>query len=288
MLMQATKRAAMTLLAVPLGIASMSGVTLPSSPIPVEMIDVAPRAYAYRMAGDFNQAGWPIDAPLIALTRNSALHIMKRQVTAAEYDRCVAEGKCSARAANESVEPELPAVRVSWRDATAYAVWLSARTGETWRLPTDEEWVFAAGSRFHDDGLLVAATRNPATRWLARYDRESQREALDQQPRPAGAFGVNELGLFDLSGNVWEWTNTCFTRQSLDEKGRPFGPSSTNCGVRVAEGEHRAYVIDFIRDARGGGCSVGKPPTNLGFRLVREDGAVSEIAFAWRRLMFND
>ena len=46
--------------------------------------------------------------------------------------------------------------------------------------------------------------------------------------------------------------------------------NSPNCGVRVAEGRHRAYVTDFIRDARAGGCAVGVPPRNLGFRLVRE------------------
>ena len=46
--------------------------------------------------------------------------------------------------------------------------------------------------------------------------------------------------------------------------------SKANCGVRVVEGQHRAYVTDFIRDARAGGCAVGVPPDNLGFRLVRE------------------
>jgi hypothetical protein len=46
-----------------------------------------------------------------------------------------------------------------------------------------------------------------------------------------------------------------------------------NCGVRVAEGQHRSYVTDFIRDARAGGCSAGLPPSNLGFRLVREPKA---------------
>jgi len=48
---------------------------------------------------------------------------------------------------------------------------------------------------------------------------------------------------------------------------------TTNCGVRVVEGRHRTYVTDFIRDARGGGCAFGAPPSNLGFRLVREEGA---------------
>jgi hypothetical protein len=46
--------------------------------------------------------------------------------------------------------------------------------------------------------------------------------------------------------------------------------NSPNCGVRVAEGRHRAYVTDFIRDARAGGCASGVPPSHLGFRLVRE------------------
>jgi formylglycine-generating enzyme required for sulfatase activity len=270
------------------GVASAS--TLISSPARLdsfETVDVAPRVFAYRSAGDFSQAGQTVDAPLVVVARTSVLHIMKQQVTVAEYDRCVAETKCMARSPPEGFDPNLPAVQVSWQDATAYATWLSAKTGETWRLPTDEEWAFAAGSRFHDDALSVAASRDPSLRWLARYEKESEQGALDQRPRPPGAFGANEYGLLDLSGNVWEWTNTCFIRQSLDAKGKSAGTSTANCGVRVVEGEHRAYVTDFVRDARGGGCAVGKPPSNLGFRLVREDKGIASIASALRRLMPN-
>jgi formylglycine-generating enzyme required for sulfatase activity len=212
---------------------------------------------------------------------------MKQQVTVADYDRCVAESRCKARAPPEGSDPNLPAVQVSWQDATAYAAWFSAETGETWRLPSDEEWVFAAGSRFHDDALSVAASRDPSVRWLARYEKESEQEALDQRPRPPGAFGANEYGLLDLSGNVWEWTNSCFVRQSLDKNDKLAGPSTVNCGVRVVEGEHRTYVTDFARDARGGGCSVGKQPSNLGFRLVREDNGIPTIASMLKRLMPN-
>jgi len=246
--------------------------------ISVEAVEVAPRAFVYRMAGDFSQDGRSVDAPLVTIARISALHIMRRQVTTAEYDRCVAAAKCMSRSSLGSSDPHLPVVQVSWDDATAYANWLSAKTGETWRLPTDEEWVFAAGSRFHDDALLVAASGDPSARWLARYEMESERKTLDQRPRPIGAFGSNEYGLLDLSGNVWEWTNSCFIRQSLDAAGKPAGASSANCGVRIVEGEHRTYVTDFIRDASAGGCAVGQPPSNLGFRLVREDNAVATIA----------
>jgi formylglycine-generating enzyme required for sulfatase activity len=252
-----------------------------------DTVDVAPRVFTYRLAGDFSQAGQAVDAPLITMARTYVLHVMKQQVTAAEYDRCVAETKCMARSPLEGFDPNLPAVQVSWQDANAYAAWLSAKTGETWRLPTDEEWAFAAGSRFHDDALWVAASRDPSVRWLAQYEKESEQEPLDQRPRPPGAFGANEYGLLDLSGNVWEWTNTCFIRQSLDANGKPAGAATANCGVRVVEGEHRTYVTDFVRDARGGGCAVGKPPSNLGFRLVREDNVGATIASMLKRLMPN-
>jgi formylglycine-generating enzyme required for sulfatase activity len=275
-------------LAVSSGVASAStSISSPARSESFETIDVAPRVFAYRLAGDFSQAGQSVDAPVVAVARTSLLHIMKQQVTVADYDRCVAETKCMARSPLEGFDPNLPAVQVSWQDATAYATWLSGKTGETWRLPTDEEWVFAAGSRFHDDALSVASSRDPSLRWLARYEKESEQEILDQRPRPTGAFGANEYGLLDLAGNVWEWTNTCFMRQSLDAKGKPAGASTANCGVRVVEGEHRTYVTDFVRDARGGGCAVGKPPSNLGFRLVREDNAIASIASVLRRLMAN-
>ncbi len=134
-----------------------------------ETIAIAPRVFTYRMAGEFTQAGRPVDAPRVAVARTSVLHIMKQQVTVAEYDRCVAGTKCTALSLTVGFDPKLPAVQISWQDASAYAAWLSAKTGETWRLPTDEEWVFAAGSRFHDDALPVATSRNPSVRWLARY-----------------------------------------------------------------------------------------------------------------------
>ena len=172
-------------LAVSSGVASAS--TLISSPARLdsfETVDVAPRVFAYRLAGDFSQAGQSVDAPLVAVARTSVLHIMKQQVTVADYDRCVAETKCMARSPLEGFDPNLPAVQVSWQDATAYATWLSAKTGETWRLPTDEEWVFAAGSRFHDDALSVATSRDPSVRWLARYEKESEQEIIGSAATP--------------------------------------------------------------------------------------------------------
>ena len=231
------------------------------------IVELDPGTVFYRLAGDFTHAGKPAEAPILKLRFDKPLAIMRHQVSSAEYQACVDDGGCRALDRDVVIARDRPAVQVSWHDAQAYASWLSRKSGWTYRLPKDEEWAFAAGSKFVDDGLAVDEN-DPSKRWIARYDREAGREA-DTATRAFGSFGTNENGLSDLSGNVWEWTATCFVRGVLGDAGQTVKHSS-NCGVRVAEGAHRAYVTDFIRDARAGGCAAGTPPSKLGFRLVRE------------------
>jgi formylglycine-generating enzyme required for sulfatase activity len=252
---------------VPAAMAGVSALRTPPAEPPV--VEVAAHRFAYRLPGDFRRDGAAIDGPLVRIETRRPLTIMRTQVTAAANDLCADQGACRPRNAREKSGADIPAVGVSWQDATAYAGWLSAQTGATWRLPTDEEWALAAGTRLADDAL---GTTDFTERWIARYEQETSRSrSIDSKARPIGTFGENENGLLDIAGNVWEWTDTCFVRQSVDADGHLLGDAVTNCGVRVVEGQHRTYITDFIRDARAGGCSVGKPPANLGFRLVRED-----------------
>jgi formylglycine-generating enzyme required for sulfatase activity len=242
------------------------------APDRVAVVHVAAGSFDYRVAGAFEREGRPVDAPLRRWSAGRDIAVMKTQVTVADYDLCVADGACARRTLKADLRPDAPAVGVSWQDATAFAQWYAKETGKAWRLPTDAEWAYVAGSRFADDAVKSDdGSGSFARRWLAKYDEESGRTAVDRAPRPAGAFGENERGVADLAGNVWEWTDTCFLRQGLDGRGEPTGARTMNCGVRVVEGAHRAYVTDFIRDARAGGCAVGIPPANLGFRLVRDE-----------------
>ena len=239
----------------------------PASVAIPDVVELPPGEFLYRAGGEFTHAGMPVSAPLVTVTFPRALAIMKHQVTAVEYWRCVDAGAC-VPTGQAAAAPDRPVVRVSWFDADAYSSWLSRETGVHFRLPKDEEWSYAAASRFTDD---VVTRSDPGQRALANYEREAGRqEAIDKEPRPVGSFGANENGLVDLAGNVWEWTDTCYVRRALDAHGAAQAATSY-CGIRIVEGRHRAYVIDFVRDARGGGCAVGAPPTNLGFRLVRDD-----------------
>lgn len=253
---------------------------------PIAVVRIDPGAFAYRLSGEFDRDGRPVNAPQRATRVERPFAMMKTQVSTALYERCVAARACAPLAHGGPARPDFPAVGVSWRDATAFARWLSRETGEAWRLPTDAEWAFAAGARFKDDALFET-DGSFAQRWLAKYDEETAlAQSLPAAPQRFGAFGANERGLEDLSGNVWEWTDTCFERQALDAASAPAAPPFANCGVKVVEGAHRAYVSDFIRDARAGGCSVGAPPSHLGFRLVRDEPGL--VAAAIRLLRRAD
>lgn len=253
---------------------------------PVETVAVAPGSFSYRLPGEYLRDGTPVDAPTRTVSFPGGFTIMKYQVGADEYARCVAAGACAAPEGPAS--GDVPVTGVSWRDAEAYASWLTRRTGVSWRLPTDEEWSFAAAERLHDDALgLPGDDANPAARWLALYRSEAAGKAgRDPQPKPRGHFGDNGKGVSDIAGNVWEWTSTCDRHASVTA-GAEAGITASvgNCGVRVVDGRHRGYMSTFIRDGRSGGCAAGLAPDNLGIRLVREGVTPLAVAEAlWTRL----
>lgn len=231
---------------------------------------IAPRAYAYRAVGAFLSDGNPVDGPLVAVEAPPALEIMTYQVTISDYGHCVAAGACKPASPRRRAAGNVPVTGVSFNDAESYARWLSDLTGETWRLPTIAEWTFAAGSKAADQALGIETVADPAARWLAEYERESVLgSAAFAEPGPVGSLGVNEFGVADLAGSVWEWTASCDSRTTLDGSGQHVS-TLQSCGARFLEGRHRTAMTAFVRDARGGGCSVGAPPDNLGFRLVKE------------------
>lgn len=240
-------------------------------PLTQDLVELKPGTFFYRSSGEFSRSGKTIVPPMVLAAIGDHLYIMKHQVTSAEYQRCVEAKACSKISTDAPAEYQ-PVVKISWLDATAYAHWLSNATGSVFRLPTDEEWAFAAAERFSDDGAANGSdATDPGQSALAAYARDVARsEAIDRSPRRLGSFGANANGLLDMAGNVWEWTSTCYVRTTIDRRSSVVA-ATRNCGVRVVEGAHRTYLTDFIRDPRAGGCSIGVPPSNLGFRLLRDD-----------------
>lgn len=250
-----------------------------------ELVILGPGSFDHPQAGEFLKENHPVAAPVVQEIIEAPLEIMKYQVSVLDYGRCVEDGAC--KSADTRKIGNIPVTGVSHIDAEAYATWLSARTGEVWRLPTDVEWAYAAGERFRGD--IEGGEddpNNPARRWLAQYRTEtSLGRKPDPEPRAQAAFGINSKGLADVAGNVWEWTSTCFVHTTMASDGVKVASSIDNCGVHAVEGFHRTYMSNFIRDGKSGGCAVGTPPDNLGFRLVRD--RTSLVQAALRRLGFS-
>lgn len=176
--------------------------------------------------------------------------IGKYAVTFDDWDACVAGGGCGGYmpADNGWGRGKRPAVNVSWDDAQSYLQWISGQTGKTYRLPSKEEWEIAAqaGSTTeyywgNDVGRSNANCDGCGSQW------DNRRTA------PVGSFEPNAYGLFDMMGNVWQWTDTC---------------RKDNCAKRVLCGgswNHRP------QDMRAGMCNwfdTNKRMRYLGFRPV--------------------
>jgi formylglycine-generating enzyme required for sulfatase activity len=113
-----------------------------------------------------------------------------------------------------------PAVCMNWLEATAYADWLSEKTGQFYRLPTYEESVAAtaAGAStaywWGDDFTEICSRANAADSNFRKAFPEDKRKILTcddgyAYTSPVKAFPPNRLGIYDAVGNVWQWTNTC-------------------------------------------------------------------------------
>lgn len=254
------------------GVAALSaGTFLPGDPVPgPTMVRLEPAPFLHRLDGEWRQDGHDSDPPRQMVQIAAPVDLMALPVSVGDYMTCVAARACAAPDGPVD-RPDLPVTGVNWLDATGYAAWLSARTGETWRLPTDAEWAQGAGSLFRDDALGIEDDpSNPAVRWLAEYEVEAARaRTRDREIRPVGSLNRNELGVQDIGGAVWEWTSTCLRRVEADAGGAILRQEEA-CGIYIAEGRHRAALTLFVRDPKTGGCSVGLPPDNMGFRLVRE------------------
>ena len=157
-----------------------------------------------------------------------------------------------------------PVVCVSWEDAQAYAGWVSRATEEAYRLPTEAEWEYAArGGRESRGYVYAGSNRLSAVGW---YRENSGRQP---QPHPVGQKQPNELGLYDMSGNVWEWVQDWYDDDyySSSPATDPHGPATG--ARRVYRGGSWNYLARYCRAAYRNRAAPGYRNSYLGVRLAR-------------------
>ncbi|WP_424983456.1 formylglycine-generating enzyme family protein [Maritalea sp. S77] len=235
-----------------------------------DLITIPPRTFDYRDPARYIENELPQVSPLVHANVQTPLQVAKDLVTNKQYRACVVEGHCAPAIIVKTPIDDHPVVGVNYEMAANYAEWLSAKTGDNWRLPTALEWAQFAGEKYDDpEKDIKSDPTNPAVAWLSEYRAKSQSksDAPRQSLRPAGLFGANSLGVNDVAENIWVWTSTCYERINVDATNSQ--SKAVSCGARVVEGAHRTYLSVFISNPQGGGCTVGDPPDHLGIRLVK-------------------
>ncbi len=210
------------------------------------------------MMGDIWGVGASDEKPTHKVIFDYDFYIGKYEVTLSEYSLFL-EAKGQTRA-SETVAPEmkeLPVTNVTWWDAIAYCNWLSEMEGLAvayrllgepeegqlldsegkittdvanvvgYRLPTEAEWEFAARGGILSRGFIYSGSDDPDQ--VAWHPSNSGGEAQD-----VGKKVPNELGIFDMSGNVWEWCSDWHALYSDSERINPYVSSGTLKPIRGA------------------------------------------------------
>jgi len=134
----------------------------------------------------------------------SSFYMAKHEVTVAQYRTfCEATGRAMPEEPKWGWQDNHPVINVNWKDAAAYCDWLAKKTNQKYRLPTEAEWEFAArGGKLTKKRKYAGSNVIEEVAW---YDLNAKK-----QTHGVGLKKPNEMGLYDMTGNAWEWVGDWF------------------------------------------------------------------------------
>ncbi|MDG4550191.1 MAG: formylglycine-generating enzyme family protein [Candidatus Contendobacter sp.] len=165
-----------------------------------------------------------------------------------------------------------PVVCVSGNDANRYAEWLSKQTGQSYRLPTEAEWEYAAragttGARYWgEDPDQACGYANVADQTLGWTPMHDCRDGYTYTA-PVGSFKANAWKLYDMLGNVWEWTCSAYAKDYDGSEAKCSEKDTT--GALAVRGGSWSYKPAWVRSADRDGGAPADRNSGRGFRLAR-------------------
>jgi formylglycine-generating enzyme required for sulfatase activity len=231
----------------------------PPPPFPKPEMVIIP-AGQFRM-GDIRGTGDDDEQPVRRRSMKS-FAMSRHEVTFEEYDYFAEQTGREKPNDKGWGRGKRPVINVSWDDAVAYAEWLSQKTGEKYRLPTEAEWEYAARAGTETDywwGNEIGVNRANCDGCGSQWD--------NQQTAPVCSFPANSFGLCDTVGNVWEWT--CSGYEEKYSGGKLKCVSQADSRPRVLRGGGWYDKTRELRASFRGRYVREKRNSGVGFRVVR-------------------
>ena len=227
----------------------------------------------FRM-GDTTGAAADDERPAHDVTIAYALAVGRFEVTFEEWDVCLAEGGCRHQAQSAGGRGRLPVVNVSPADAAEYLGWLGRKSGQAYRLLSEAEWEYAARAgtaTAWSSGNQPAALCAHGNGADASSDYEWNNVCDDgfATAAPVGRFRPNSFGLYDMIGNVWEWTADCWHRSygGAPADGRAW-TAGCHADANVLRGGAYSVDVDKLRASYRYHFAPRRMPF-FGFRVAR-------------------
>jgi formylglycine-generating enzyme required for sulfatase activity len=201
------------------------------------------------------------------------------EITRAEWSACVLAKGCDELSMGPG-DPQLPVTDVSWDQAQRYVAWLTQRTRQPYRLPSEAEWEYAvrAGSetQYNWGNVVEFACQN--ANGFDRAGRKAhpqwdwQIECNDGygEAAPVGRYAPNGWGLYDMLGNVWEWVADCWHADYTDAPSDGRAWVEDGCAKRVNRGGGWGNHPRSLRVSNRDGDPAGARSDGLGFRVARD------------------
>ena len=197
----------------------------------------------FRM-GDLNGMGDDNEKPVQTILIPRTFALSRFEVTFAEYDHFAQQTGRKLPDDNGWGRGNQPVINVSWQDATAYVKWLSAQTGQAYRLPSEAEWEYAARAG------------SESAYWWGN-ELSSGRAVCDEcgtewdgiKPAPVGSTPANPWGLHDLNGNVDEWVADCYDETYIGYPSDGSARTKPSCSLRAMRGGSWFDIGRVIRSA---------------------------------------
>jgi len=240
-----------------------------------EMV-VVPDGTFWQGSSDVSTLAISIEKPRRRVTIAEPFAVSVHEITMAEWDACVAVQRCETRPEDNGWgRGNRPVIMVSWDDALQYSSWLSAKTGQDYSLPSESEWEYLARGGEESDWLggesaAVCAYANIAGNETALDWRH--RDCADvtvAQTAPVGSYKANSFGVYDVVGNVAEWTLDCMNLSYLEAPTDGSAWSRGMCSSRMTRGGSWFTGTKELRLPARFNLRSGDRNDFTGFRLVR-------------------